>query len=255
MYKIIAIAKNTFKEAMRNKVLYTIVAFAIIMIGSSFFLAELTVGANVKVMKDMGLAFISIFGIFISIFIGIGLVYREIDKRTIFTIISKPIARYEFIIGKYFGLLLTLAIQLFVMLIFFYCVELYVEKTIDIYIMLGIFTIFLELMIVTAFSIFFSSFTTPFLSGLFTISLFVIGHLTEDLLALGEKSKKIFIVSISKVVYFIIPNLENFNIKNRLVHHLPISYSEIAYITTYGLFWISFLLFFSILIFQRRDFK
>ncbi|MBI4640616.1 MAG: ABC transporter permease, partial [Candidatus Tectomicrobia bacterium] len=117
--KIRAIAVNTFREAIRDRVLYSLLFFALFMIGSSALLGTLTIGEQVKVIKDLGLASISVFGLFIAIFVGIGLVYKEIERRTIYTIIAKPIRRYEFLIGKYLGLVLTLLVEVAVMAVGF----------------------------------------------------------------------------------------------------------------------------------------
>ena len=126
MVKILTIAVNTFREAVRDKILYSLLIFALLMIGSSVFISTLSIGDQVKIIKDMGLSMISLFGTLIAIFVGVGLVYKEIEKRTIYTIIAEPIGRHKFLMGKYCGLILTLLVEIaimasgFFLLLFFY---------------------------------------------------------------------------------------------------------------------------------------
>ena len=115
MNKVQAIAMNTFKEAVRDRILYAILVFAIAMIASTYVLATIGAGGGEKIVRDLGLAFISIFGVLIAVFIGIGLVHKEIDRRTIYTIVTKPIHRFQFILGKYLGLSFTLFVNVAIM--------------------------------------------------------------------------------------------------------------------------------------------
>lgn len=253
--KVFAIAINTFKEAIRNKILFTIIFFALLMMGASIILNNVTIGQQAKIIKDMGLASINIFGILIAIFVGIGLVYKEIDKKTIYTIISKPIHRYEFLIGKYLGLVITLITELIFMTMVFFLIILIYENGIQFNLLSAIFLILIELMVVTSVGIFFSSFSTPILSGLFTLSFYIIGHLTSDLKALGKISENRFTKNITEILYYIIPNLENFNIKADVVYQLPVSSGYILWAAIYGMIYITLILFLSVLIFQWRDFK
>ncbi|RPH58491.1 MAG: hypothetical protein EHM89_12280, partial [Acidobacteria bacterium] len=111
------IAINVFKESVRDKVLYNLVFFAVLLIGTSYLIGQLTAGQDIKIIKDLGLAATSVFGLFIAVFIGIGLVSKEVERRSIYALLSKPIRRHEFIVGKYLGLVLTLLINVSVMTI------------------------------------------------------------------------------------------------------------------------------------------
>jgi ABC-type transport system involved in multi-copper enzyme maturation permease subunit len=255
MDQIISIAYNTFREGIRNKILHLLVLFAFIMIMLSNALSELALAASDKVVMDIGLTAISLFGVFIAIFVGINLVYKEIDRRTIYTIISKPLSRYQIVIGKYLGLVVMLFIQLLVMSAVFTLVLLTNSGSLNPEIFIAIAMIFLELMVLTALSICFSSYSSPFMSALFTVSIFVIGHVTNDLLRFGEKSKYAFMKIIATISFYAFPNLENFNFKTRVTHNLPYQLSELSYALVYGLLWVALLLVFSVLLFQRRDFK
>jgi len=253
--KILALAYNTFREAIRDKVLYSLLFFSIAMIGVSVILDQLTVGEKTKIIKDFGLASIAIFGVMIAVFVGIGLVYKEMERKTIYNILSKPIQRYQFLIGKYLGLLVTLLVEVTVMSAALFLMLYFYEGRIDWFLFSAIGMIFLELMLITAFALLFSSFSTPILSGLFTLSFYVIGHLTPDLLELGGRSESQVLKSVTEVLYYVIPNLEFFNIKANAVYHLPLEQGYFFVATFYGAFFICFILLLSMVIFQKRDFR
>jgi ABC-type transport system involved in multi-copper enzyme maturation permease subunit len=191
----------------------------------------------------------------IAIFVGIGLVYKEIEKRTIYTIIAKPIHRYQFLLGKYLGLILTLLFEVAIMTTGFLFILYFYESTFDLNLLNAILLIFLELMLITSIALLFSTFSTPILSGIFTLAVFVIGHLTLDLKTFGANSKNILVRYLTEFMYYLLPNLENFNIKGEVVHHIPVSWEYMGYVLIYGIFYITITLFVSAIIFQRRDFK
>jgi len=253
--KIWALAINTFREAIRDKVLYSLIFFAVLMIGLSVILDNLTIGEPTKIIKDFGLASIEIFGVLIAIFVGIGLVYKEMERKTIYNILSKPIHRYQFIIGKYLGLILTLLVEVLTMSMAFFSILYFYEGKITLALLPAIGMIFIALTIITAFALLFSSFSTPILSGLFTLSFFIIGHLTPDLLALGKKADSQTLRYITKALYYIFPNLEYFNIKGQVVHQLPLEKGYLFFASLYGLFYILIILLLSMVIFQNRDIK
>ncbi len=253
--RIQAIAVNTFREAIRDKILYSLLFFALIMIGASLLLGKLALGEYTKIIMDVGLAAISLFGTLIAIFVGITLVNKEIEKRTVYTVVSKPIRRWEFIVGKYLGLALTLFVEVVVMSIGFFLMVIYAGGSFPSILFVAIGLIYIELLFLTAIAVFFSSFSTPTLSGLFTLSAYIIGHLTEDIKRFGEESESAMVKSASEFLYYLLPNLENFNIKNQAVHGVAIGGGEVALVIVYGVIYISLILFASTVIFQGRDFK
>ncbi len=257
MGKIRTIALSTFKESIRNKVFYNLLFFALLMIGLSLVLANLTIGETLKIIKDFGLSSISLFGTLIAIFVGISLVYKEIDKKTIYTILSKPIARWQFLLGKYLGLILTLVVETAVMTfgLFFTCYLYHGIHVADLFMLKAIALIFVELMVVTAVALFFSSFSTPFLSGLFTMAVFVIGHCSGDLKVIAMNSESLFIKHLTNFIYYFLPNLENFNIKGKVVHNFPVSGDYLFFAICYGILYITVTLMLAMFIFQKRDFK
>ena len=189
MRVVAAIAVNVFRESVRDKVLYNLVLFAVVMIGASYLIGQLTAGQDIKIIKDLGLSAISVFGLFIAVFIGIGLVSKEVDKRSVYSLLAKPIRRPQFVFGKYCGLTLTLAVNVAVMAAALYAVLFYMSwgvptttaqswdaPALDPALLKAVSLIFVELMLVTAIALFFSTFSTPMLSAAFTFGLFIVGH-------------------------------------------------------------------------------
>jgi len=248
------IALNTFLEARHNKVLHIGGGFAAALIIFSLFMGEVSLFQNDKVVKDVGLACISLFGVFVAIFLGVNTLYRELERRTIYTIVSKPIDRYEILLGKYLGMAIVLLAVVVMMTIYLYLVTAFMEGRVDFSLLPAIGLIFVELLIVAAIAVFFSSFSTPFLSGFFTVGLFVIGRVTNALGEFGQRSKdplfKFFATGIQRVY-----DLKAFDLRIHVVHGFPIYREDFWYPVLYAAFLIAFLLVLSIVLFQRRDFK
>jgi ABC-type transport system involved in multi-copper enzyme maturation permease subunit len=251
---IAVIARNTFKEAVRDRVLYLLLFFAAVSILFSRILALLTVGDRVKIIKDVGLASISLFGALMAILIGTGLVYKEIEKRTIFTLLSKPLRRYEFLFGKFLGLVLTLAVLLAAMSLIFLVLVLLQTGRLEWRLLLAVVYIFFELILITAVAILFSSFSTPILSSLFALAFYLIGHFSWSLETLLKKIPPGAGRTALRFVYTLLPDLENFNIKSEVVHGLPIAGAHLVYAAAYGLVYTAFVLGLAVVIFRRRDF-
>jgi len=252
--KIKAIAMNTFREAIRDRVLYLLFFFTVVALLFSRLLAMLTVGDRVKIIKDVGLASISLFGMLMAILIGTGLVYKEIDKKTVFTLISKPIHRWQFLLGKFFGLVLTLFIMIVLMsLIFIIIVFLHTSK-IEGRLLLAVLFIFIELILITAVAILFSCFSTPILSSLFSVSFYLIGHFSWGLETLLRKTKPGPTKVLLQGIYVLLPDLENFNFKTEAVYGLAVQSKFYFYSALYGLVYTLFILVLAVLIFKKRDF-
>ncbi len=252
--KIRAIALNTFREAIRDRVLYLLLFVAVASLIFSRLLALLTVGDRVKIITDVGLASLSFFGALMAILIGTGLVYKEIDKKTIFTLLAKPIHRWQFLLGKFFGLILVLFVMLFLMSLIFLLILLIHSGEVAWGMFLALIFIFLEMCLITAVSLLFSCFSTPILSSMFSLAFYVIGHVSWGLETLIGKLNSGFTQTLARVFYALIPDLENFNFKTEIVHHLPIPTSVFLYATLYGLCYTGFILALAVLVFRRRDF-
>jgi ABC-type transport system involved in multi-copper enzyme maturation permease subunit len=256
--KIVAIALNTFRESVRDRVLYNLVLFVLLLVIASIVLGRVAVGQEARIVIDVGLSAMTIFGVLIAIFIGIGLVSKEIEKRTIAVILAKPVRRSTFILGKYFGLCLTLFVNTAVMAVAISFALLYVKSGFDsmqLRLWPGAFLIFLELAIITAVALLFSCFSSPSLSALFTLLIFLIGRWSPDLKLLAEASTSIVTRALCRALYHLLPNLANFNYINEIARGEAVPSRMIAANAIYAGCYVLALLAASVLIFERRSFK
>jgi ABC-type transport system involved in multi-copper enzyme maturation permease subunit len=254
--RIVVIAKNTFREAIRDRILYNLVVFVLLITACAILLGELTDGHEARTIVNIGLNAILMFGTFIAIFVGVGLVSKEIEKRTVYALFAKPVHRGEFIVGKYLGLCVTLFVNTLVMGAGVAIALLYVGGTgLARSIWGGIVLIFLEFTIITAVAIVFSSFSSPALSALLTFFVFIIGHLSSSLrdLAgnLGSRSAAIFF----DVIYYLLPNLSLFSFRTETANGLVPNSAMLGGGFLYALVYAAILLMITILIFSRRNFK
>ena len=249
------IAVNTFRESARNKMFYLLVFFGILFALSSKLVSFLTLGDAMKVLKDTGLAAINFFCVLIAIFTGINLIYKEIEKKTVFNILSKPVSRDEFIIGKFLGLALTMLTALGAMAVIFFAFVAFNGGGFDTKIALYFFMLFLELLIIVALSLFFSSFTTPILSFIFTVSIYLIGQIIWTYNEFKDLVTVPLWRTLTQVLYYLLPNLHKFNIKNEVVLGAAINPWSILYAVLYALAYVLALLAITILVFRRREFQ
>lgn len=258
MNKIGVIALNTFRESVRDRLLYNLVLFVLILVGASVFISELSVNEETKFIATLGLSSMLVFGALIAIFIGVGLVYKEIDRRTIYNLLSKPVHRHEFIIGKYLGLCLTLLVNSAVMVVAIELALMYVNRGFTALqwpvLMAGLF-VYLELAVLVAIALMFSSFSTPLLAALFTFALYVIGHFSGDLKLAAALSESATVRALLNFFYYLVPNLRNFNFIADASHGVTAEPARAAWAIVYALVYISILLSAAVLIFQRRNFK
>lgn len=252
---LFAIANNTFKETVRNRTSLNILVFAVALILFSFVAGDWSMGHQVKVMKDLGLGAMSIFGLLIAIFIGIRIMIQELEQKTIYLIASKPICRWEIIVGKFIGLALTLLIHLTLMTFTLYIITFIMERSLDWGLLSAIWLIYIEILLLVAFSIFFSSFTSPTLSAIYTFLVFIIGHLSDFLrdyvLLYPDKGFH----GLLKVIYAILPNLEKFNLKMAVVQKMEIAEHFVLFSSFYGIAYLLLILILTCLIYQKKDFK
>lgn len=253
MHSIGVIAMNTFRETLRDKILYNLLLFAGFLIALSVALSHLSMGEHDKIVTDMGLAAINLTGVIIAVFVGIGLVTKEIDRRTIYTIMARPISRAQFVVGKYLGLALTLSVNLSVMLVVFIGTLWWGQTPIQAGLFQAIELILVELLVVTAVALLFSTFSSAMVSASLTIGLYVIGHLTPDLKGIAEKSQNELATMLLNVVYYACPNLEMLNIKGQAAAGVSVSLTYQALATAYGVLYAGLLLAMACVIFQRRE--
>lgn len=253
--KLRAIALNTFKEAARNKVFYLLIAFGILFALSSQIVSMLTIGDRVKVLKDVGLASINFFCVLIAVFTGVNLVYKEIEKKTIYNILSKPISRSVFIVGKFFGLAFTLLTALVSMTVIFFLYLFISTGEFAPGILVYFLLLYMELLIITAISLLFSSFSTPILSSIFTISLYLIGQVLWTFNLFKDKLVNAFQRFLAYFFYYILPNLDKFNAKNDVVMKGGIDSYQVVNAALYAAAYITAVLILAILIFNKKEFQ
>ncbi len=268
MRPLALIALNVFRESVRDKVLYNLVAFAVLLMGASFLIGQLTAGQDVKIIKDLGLAATSVFGLFIAVFIGIGLVSKEVERRSIYALLAKPIERYHIVVGKYLGLLLTLTVNIGIMTLAMYLVlggmawmagpsaaAGWERPALDPQMLKAVLMTLVELAVVTAIAVFFSSFSTPLLSAALTFGIFVAGRFSADLLNFNQVVESPVVKAITQGLYWILPNLAQFDVRSQVVHGQPVGAGYLVLASGHGLLYAAALIVMAVFIFSRRDFK
>lgn len=253
MSSILLVAKNTFKEAIRDKILYGILAFSLLFILATIFLGSLSLGEDIKVIKDLGLACIYIFSILITIFISAQAIYKEIEKKTIYIILSKPVKTFEFVIGKFLGLLSSIIISMIIMQAVYLIVILTKGGGFDYFSFISLLLQIFEVGIFVALAILFSSISTPFASMLYSTILLYAGHSLSSVLKYSEKASESFKYIIYPF-YYLLPNLEKFNIRNSIVYEKIPGGGEIILSIIYGIFYIGALLYLANLALKKQDF-
>jgi len=250
-----AIVLNTLKEAIRNKIFYLLFFFGLFFVFSSRIIGLLTIGDQTKVIKDVGLASINFFCVLIAIFTGINLVHKEIDKKTIYTILSKPISRDQFILGKFLGLLLTVGIALASMATIFILFLVLTTGKFEASLLLYFLMLFMELAILISISLLFSSFSTPILSSIFTITIYLIGQITWTYNHFKYLLKTPLTRVLTDVVYYLLPNLHKYNVKNEIVLGTPVAIGQLLVAVGYSVLYIGCILFATLMIFRKREFQ
>ena len=255
--RIAQVAFNTFREAVRDRVLYNLIAFAVLLSGAAILVGQISIDIERLVVVNLGLTAVTMFGVVIAIFIGIGLVSKEIEKRTLYTVLSRPVRRWEFVVGKFFGLTGTLVVNTFFMGIGVFLALLYVAHRLqisDLSILTALYFIVLQFFMVCALALLFSSFSSPMLSAVFTFALFVIGNLSEDLRTVAGAAKG-GAGWVATAVAYVVPNFSALNVTNLVAHGESVAGSQVAFNTIYALLYSAMAISGAVLIFQRRNLK
>lgn len=253
--RLLAVAQNTFKETIRNRVLLNILFFAVGLILLSLVVGDWSMYQQVKVIKDFGLSAMSIFGLLIAVFIGIRLMVQELEQKTIYLIVSKPIRRWEFVFGKYIGLSVTLALNVLFMSIALWGAGYLMEGFIDWSLIPAIVLLYVEILLVVAFSMLFSSFMMPTVSAIATLMIFVVGHLSDYLMEFITVYPDRGYHWLLKAIYYVVPNLEKLNLKIAVVEDLPFDSQTVFNGFFYGVSYILILLIVTAVVFNRKDLK
>ena len=253
--RVAAMALNTFRETVRDRVFYLVAVFGFIMLASTAVLSPLTVGAQAKIMADVGLAAMVVFGLLVVVFVGSGMVRKEMDKGTIVTILAKPVGRREYLLGKFLGLNLTLTAMLAVMTVMFLALLLVAPGAFTLRYLPVVWLCFLELTVINAVAVFFSTCVSPVLAAVFTLGAFVVGHLSASIREFGQLQGGAVHKALTEVVYYLTPNLEVFNLRGPVVHGDAVTLAHLGLATLYGVGWTVLLLVLAGGVFARRELR
>jgi ABC-type transport system involved in multi-copper enzyme maturation permease subunit len=253
--RIGAIAANTVREAVRSRLLYTLLGFAILLICAGVLLSTLSYVESDRILQDVGFGAMRLFGVAIALFVGVGLIHKEVERRTVYTLLARPLSRAEFLLGKFAGLALTVWMQLAIMALAFAAVSLGSGAPLGrghagACVLLGA-----ELALVVAIATFFSAFTTPMLSSLFAGGLWLVGNLTRELREIGAGSEEPGIALATAWAHRLLPDLASFNLTIEAAHGLPVSASDVWLPLVYGAAYSTVVLILAAAIFERRDFR
>ena len=255
LLRIYTIAANTLREAVRSKLLYTLLFFSIAMIASGVFLSSLSFVETERILQDVGLASIRLFSVAIAIFVGVGLIHKEVERRTVYTILSKPLSRSEFLIGKYTGLVATIWLQMSIMVGAFLAISVLTGAPVGAGHAAAFALIAVELALVVAVATLFSSFTTPMLASYFSVGVWLVGHMTRNLRDLGANSDLESVRRATQLLHQTLPDLESFNLTIEAAHGLHISAVDVWLPVIYGAGYILVILVLATTLFERRDFR
>lgn len=255
--RILVIATHVFREVIRDRVLYLVGLFAVLFTAAAALLPQVAASTENKITLDLGLAGIGLFGLVVVIFVGTGLVNKEIEKRTVLVLMAKPVSRSEFIIGKHLGLSAVLAALLVSMTVIYLVVLLLNRMYFPFWsILIAVFYLFVELSLLTAVAILFGVFTSSLLATFLTLAIYLMGHLSPDIVKLGQISKNPNIESLTRGIYLVLPDLSRLDLKNQAVYGIQLLPNPGVLLTNliYGLVYIVLLLAIAILVFSRRQF-
>lgn len=249
------LAVSTFRETVRDRIFYLVAVFGFVMLASTAVVSPLTIGAQGKIMSDVGLAAMTVFGLLVVVFVGSNMVRKEMEKGTILTILSKPVSRRQYIWGKFLGLSMTQISMIAIMGVLFLLMTFLAPGEFSLRYLPAIYMTFLEMILITAVVVFFSTCVSPVLSAVLTLGVFVIGHLSESIRDFGMMQGSVFQSKMSQVIYYLVPNLEVFNVRGAVVHGSPVSAEHMLMATLYGLAYSCLLLMIAGSVFARRELR
>jgi ABC-type transport system involved in multi-copper enzyme maturation permease subunit len=258
MRRVGVVALNTFREAVRDRVLYNLVFFALLMIAASILVGQISIGIEQSVIVSLGLSAISVIGILIAVFLGVALVSKEMDKRTLYALLAKPVRRWEFLLGKFGGLVLTLAVNTAAMTLGLLLAMVSVKhslETSDTAVLVAVYFILLKLALIVALALLFSCFTTPLLAILFTVGLYIVGLYVQELRNLPAQVMTPATAAFTKGLSYLLPNFENFNVMAMAAHGQTVPGTLILQNTLYTVAYCTIVLVAASAAFSRKNLK
>ncbi|WNG63039.1 ABC transporter permease subunit [Archangium gephyra] len=255
MGPFIALALNGFREARRNRVTLLVAIFALAMLMSTTLVLEITVGTFDRVITDVGLGAMSLMLVLLAIFLSSGLISREIERRTIFLMVSKPLSRGAFLVGRLAGNMLTVTVLQLLMAALFFAMMFFYQSPISPAHLAAVGMLWFELWVLSAVGFLMSSFSSQMVSAFVTVSVYFAGHLSSDIYSLASKSQSGAIQALGKAVYYVLPDLSRFNYRPHATYYAPITSSELLSAATYGMAFTGVLVALAVVLFNRRDFR
>lgn len=255
MNKIRAIFENTFKESLRQRILFLLVVFTLILIVVSVFLEPFALGEAPKIMRDFGLAAAALFGVLTTVIIGSALIHKDTEKRTLYTVLTKPVRRSEIILGKFLGLGALICLLVLGMLLIQQLMILIYEGTLDLRLLAAFPFTILEIAVMLAILLLFSTFSSTTLTSIMGAIFFVVGHAMPDLKLFADTTEVPLLKYVAYGFYYILPNLDNFNFRTDLVYRMDLAPDQLIFSICYGIIYTVFLLYITTLAFERREFK
>lgn len=258
MTRVGVVAVNTFREMVRDRVLYNLVLFALMMIAAAILVGQISIGIEQIVMVTLGLSAISVIGLLIAVFLGVGTISKEMDKRTLYAVLAKPVHRWEFLLGKFCGLVGTLTVNTAAMAAGLFLALLYVKHSLepgDSVVLTAVFFILLKLAIVVALALLFSCYTTPLLSILFTAGLYISGLFVEAMRTYRSETMLPAVRTFLRWLSYLLPNFENFDVMASAAHGRTIPANLILQNTAYAVVYCVVVLAAAAMIFTRRNLK
>jgi len=258
MSRIGAVAWNTFREAVRDRVLYNLVFFALLLIGTAILVGQISIGIETIVLVSLGLSAISVIGLLIAVFTGVGLVSKEIEKRTLYALLAKPLRRWEFLVGKFGGLVLTLAVNTAAMAVGLLLALIYVKHSLergDATVFIAIYFILLKLAIVVALALLFSCFTSQLLAILFTAGLYIAGLFISEMRHLDASRVGLAMRHLFSAISYVLPNFQNFDVMAAAAHAKPLPSVLIFHNTLYAMLYCAIVLSAASVVFANKNLK
>ena len=249
-----AFISQTFKEAIRNKILYGIGFFAVAILLFSMVLGELSLYEQERVIRDVGMTFMMVMGIGLAIYTGVGMLHKEIDRRIIYTILSKPVRRYQVIIGKFIGIACTLFVELFAMFAVFLILLVVRDMSIDMTLFQAFWLTYMESLVIAAAALMFSTFSSAMLSTLMSAGFVVLALLNPQIELYANKSKSVEIAAAMKGAQFLLPNFDHFDVSTQVSYAMEIPAHHVFMSSLHGLAYIVVLICIASVIMEKRDF-
>jgi len=253
--KVMAFAKNTYKEGVRDRLFLMVGVFGLVAVISSFIVGPLSLGEQIRITQDIGLAAISILCFAVAVLVGTGIVYREVERRTIYTIVAKPVRGWHFILGKFLGLNAIVGLLVILMAALLLAVNTIVSKSFEPRLLVAVLLTWFELLLLTSLSILMSTICSPILGAILTFLFYFIGHTSADLKELAARFGSPMIKAVTAVLYYALPNLEYLNVRAKIIHDVDVEPSYIAFACAYALLYTVAFLILAVIFLNRKEYK